>query len=454
MDCSDSSFETFFNVVNGECRGAVNFKNGIDLSTGEKLWDWSVTSTKDLEEAVQFANNVFKLWSRNPIEERAENIRRWKESYKWYIENFTTLLIAECGKTRALAAGEANEVISLFDHHLQLRIPEERIEDDHRIITPRYVPVGVVAAICPWNFPIILAMGKILAAVLSGCCIIVKPSPFTPYSALKLVELAQPFFPPGVIQVLSGDDYLGPALVSHPDIHKISFTRSGATGKKIMQCAVATMKRVTLELGGNDPAIVFPNVDIEKTASKVVQGCLVFSGRACVAIKRVYVDEDIYQPFLNAMVKAASMIEVGKATDNSTTMGPMQNQMQRQRAQELVADAEVNGYTFALPSRSLKNQSGYLLSPAIVDNPPPEQSRIVVEEQFGPIIPVLKWSNEADVISRANDTKSGLGASIWNSDVAHAERIGRQIQSGSVFINSWAKKTPRGMLSGHKESGI
>ncbi|KAJ5983300.1 hypothetical protein N7481_005399 [Penicillium waksmanii] len=382
MGSSDSTFETFFNVVNGECRSAFKFRYGTDPSTGKKLWDWPVATTNDVEEAVQSANDAFEVWSSTPIEKRVEKISQWRESYKGYCENFTTLLMAECGKTRALAAGEANEVISLFDHHLQLRIPEERIEDDNRVITTRHVPVGVVAAICPWNFPVVLAMGKILAAVLSGCCIIVKPSPFTPYSALKLVELAQPFFPPGVIQVLGGDDSLGPALVSHPNIHKISFTGSSATGKKIMQSAAGTMKRVTLELGGNDPAIVFPNVDIEKTASEVVQGCFVFSGQVCVAIKRVYVHEDIYQPFLDAMVKAASMIQVGEATDKSTTMGPMQNEMQRQRVQELIADTEANDYTFALPPRSLESNSGYFLSPAIIDNPP-ENSRVVVEEQFG-----------------------------------------------------------------------
>jgi acyl-CoA reductase-like NAD-dependent aldehyde dehydrogenase len=248
MGSSDYTFETFFNVVNGECRSAFKFKHGTDPSTGKKLWDWPVATTNDVEEAVQSANDAFNVWSTTPIEQRVEKISEWKESYKGYCENFTKLLMAECGKTRALAAGEANEVISLFEHHLQLHIPEERIEDDHRIITTRHVPVGVVAAICPWNFPVVLSMGKILAAVLSGCCIIVKPSPFTPYSALKLVELAQPFFPPGVIQVLGGDDLLGPALVSHPDIHKISFTGSSATGKKIMQSAAGTMKRVTLEL--------------------------------------------------------------------------------------------------------------------------------------------------------------------------------------------------------------
>lgn len=248
MGSSGPSFETFFNVINGELRDSSDSTYSSDPSTGLRLWDVPVATQKDVEDAVQSANNAFKVWSNTPIEDRAAKISQWKESYMGYCEQFTTLLMAECGKPRALASGEANEVISLFNHHLELHIPEERFEDENRIITTRHVPVGVVAAICPWNFPLVLSMGKVLAAVLSGCCIIVKPSPFTPYSALKLVELAQPFFPPGVIQVLGGDDSLGPALVSHTNIHKISFTGSSATGKKIMQSAAVTMKRVTLEL--------------------------------------------------------------------------------------------------------------------------------------------------------------------------------------------------------------
>ena len=166
-----------------------------------------------------------------------------------------------------------------FDHHNQLTVPEERVEDDDKVITTRYQPLGVVGAICPWNFPLVLSFGKIIPAVLTGCTIIVKPSPFTPYTALKAIELAQEIFPPGVIQVLGGDDKLGPMLTQHPGIAKISFTGSIATGKKIMAACASTLKRVTLELGGNDASIVLPDVDIEKTAPELVLGAFQNSGQ-------------------------------------------------------------------------------------------------------------------------------------------------------------------------------
>jgi len=170
-----------------------------------------------------------------------------------------------------------------FDHHAQLELPQERVEDDDKVITTRYTPLGVVGAICPWNFPLVLSFGKIIPAVLTGCTIIVKPSPFTPYTALKAIELAQEVFPPGVISVLGGDDALGPMFTAHPGIAKISFTGSIATGKKIMQACSSTLKRVTLELGGNDASIVLPDVDVEKTAPELVLGAFQNSGQASLS---------------------------------------------------------------------------------------------------------------------------------------------------------------------------
>ncbi|KAJ5610225.1 hypothetical protein N7510_006944 [Penicillium lagena] len=244
----DLNFEIFYNVVDGKHRASDKTTFSVDPSTESKLWDVPVASAQDVEDAVRSANEAFKTWSVTPFEERLDKISQWKELYKSYIEDFTKLLMAECGKPRAVASGEANEILALFDHNLQLRIPEERIEDETRIQTTRHVPVGVVAAICPWNFPLVLSVGKILPALLTGCTIIVKPSPFTPYSALKMVEQAQKIFFPGVVQVIGGDDSIGPALVNHPNVNKITFTGSGATGKKIMASAAGTLKRVTLEL--------------------------------------------------------------------------------------------------------------------------------------------------------------------------------------------------------------
>lgn len=248
MAASGLNFETFCNTIKGECRVSDKTTFSVDPSTESRLWDVPAATTDDVEDAVQSANEAFKVWSTTPFEQRRNKISQWKELYKPYLEDFTKLLMVECGKPCPVAAGEANEILALFDHNLQLSIPEERIEDETRIATTRHLPVGVVAAICPWNFPLVLSVGKVLPALLTGCSIIVKPSPFTPYSALKMVELAQKVFPPGVVQAIGGDDSIGPALVTHPNVNKITFTGSSATGKRIMASAAATLKRVTLEL--------------------------------------------------------------------------------------------------------------------------------------------------------------------------------------------------------------
>lgn len=241
-------FESFFNTVNGDRRSSATTLYGIDPSTENRLWDVPVASNEDIEEVVTAANGAFHSWRETPIRQRVELIGKYKNAYCSYLNEFTNLLMKENGKPRPLATGEVHEALALFDHHLQLKIPEERTEYEDRVITTRYVPVGVVAAICPWNFPIVLSVGKMLPALLAGCCIIVKPSPFTPYTALKVVELAQQIFPRGVVQALAGDDSLGPALVNDFRIHKISFTGSIATGKKVMALSTGNLKRVTLEL--------------------------------------------------------------------------------------------------------------------------------------------------------------------------------------------------------------
>lgn len=248
MVASGLNFDTFFNIVKGQRRVSDKTTFSVDPSTESRLWDVPVATAHDVEDAVQSANDAFKSWSTTPFEQRVSMISQWKELYEPYLDDFTKLLIVECGKPRAVAAGEASEILALFDHHLELRIPEERLEDDTRITITRHVPVGVVVAICPWNFPLALSVGKILPALLTGCSVIVKPSPFTPYSTLKMVELAQEVFPPGVVQTIGGDDSIGPALVNHPEVTKISFTGSSATGKMIMASAAGTLKRVTLEL--------------------------------------------------------------------------------------------------------------------------------------------------------------------------------------------------------------
>jgi acyl-CoA reductase-like NAD-dependent aldehyde dehydrogenase len=357
-----------------------------------------------------------------------------------------------------------------IDWHNSLEIPEESMDDGEKTITTRYTPLGVIGAICPWNFPILLAIGKIIPAVLTGNTIIVKPSPFTPYTTLKVIEIAQDIFPPGVIQAVGGDDYLGPMLTAHPGIAKISFTGSIATGKKIMAACAQTLKRVTLELGGNDASIVLPDVDIEKTAPELVLGAFQNTGQVCVATKRIFIHQDIYDEMLAAMVNFTKSLTVGDPTTGSH-LGPIQNQMQYEKVKTYFEDSKVsscissytiprltplsqnNGYKFAVGADTVPSGKGFFVQPTIIDNPP-NDSRIIQEEPFGPIVPTQPWSDEEEVIKRANNSNAGLGACVWGKDIARAERIGKRLEAGSVFINSFEKPTPHAFFGGHKESGI
>lgn len=290
-------------------------------------------------------------------------------------------------------------------------------------------------------------------AVLTGNVIIVKPSPFTPYTALKIGELAAQCFPPGVVQVLSGGDDLGPAIVAHSDIDKISFTGSTVTGKKVAAAAAATLKRVTLELGGKDPAIVCADVDIPSVAAQVSTYALLNAGQICVAIKRIYIHSSIYDEFRDAMVAHISTLKVGSGKAADTFLGPIQNSMQYGKVQSLFDAIESEKWKVAVGGTVDKTATGYFINPTVIDNPS-DSSRIVTEEPFGPILPILKWDSEEEVIERANNTDMGLGASVWSRDAAQAERIASQIESGTVWINHHVDLGPMVPFGGHKASGL
>jgi acyl-CoA reductase-like NAD-dependent aldehyde dehydrogenase len=412
-----------------------------------------VATQQDVDDAVAAGRRAFTTWSQTPIGERKALMNKFVDLWTAHEAQFVDLLCAEVGKPRAGAASEISSVRGMFAHHTALSLPEERMEDDDRVVTTRYVPLGVVGAICPWNFPVTLSAGKLAPALLTGCTIIIKPSPFTPYTALKMAELAQQVFPPGVVQALAGGDDLGPMIVAHPGVAKISFTGSIATGKRIMAACAATLKRVTLELGGNDPCIVFPDVDVDACVPEVTIGSFWNTAQVCVATKRVYVHESIYREFVDKMAAFARTLKVGASDEPGVRLGPLQNEMQYEKVKAFFADSAEKGHTFVLGEAVVPPSKGFFIQPAIIDNPPSD-SRIVQEEPFGPILPVQPWSDLDEVVARANNTRAGLAASVWSKDVAKAEAVARRIEAGSVFVNSWTKPGPRAFFGGVKESGL
>jgi len=447
-------FDKFYNIVDGQQRGASSFRNGVNPATKENLWDVPVATQQDVNDAVTVGQKAFLTWSKTPIEKRKELMLKFVDLYSNYEKEFTELLCKENGKPPPLAASEVASVKGHIAFNASLTPPVEKFEDKDKIVTTRYLPLGVVGAIVPWNFPLTLASSKIAAALVTGCTIIVKPSPFTPYTALKLVELAQEVFPPGVVQALGGGDDLGPMLVDHPGIAKITFTGSIATGKKIMAGCAKSLKRITLEMGGNDPCIVFPDVDIDKVAPEVAMGSFWNTAQVCIATKRVYIHEKIYDEFVAKMAAFAKQnLAVGAYDDPSTRLGPIQNEMQYERVKSFYADSKSKGYKFVAGSPDVKPSKGFFIEPAIIDNPP-NDSMVVQEEPFGPILPTMPWSDLEDVLERANNTQFGLGASLWTKDVKMGEEVAQRIQAGTVTVNSWTKPIPQAFFGGHKQSGI
>ncbi|KAB5589902.1 Aldehyde dehydrogenase [Ceratobasidium theobromae] len=441
----------YTHIINGKPITSPKTLDVINPATQKKIAEVPIATKEQLDEAVAAARAALPGWAAKSEDERAGVLVQIAEIIGKNMEEYKQLLTSEQGKTLSQAGEELGSAILWLRETAKLRLPDNVIMDNEQMrVVERRVPIGVCAGIVPWNFPVFLCSWKLASALLAGNTFIIKPSPFTPLTTLRVKDICS-LVPPGVINVLSGDDGLGPLITAHPGIDKVSFTGSTATGKKVMESASTSLKRVTLELGGNDPAIILPDVDVTKLAPELFWVALVNNGQAS---KRLYIHEKIYDQLRDELVKIAKSIKTGNGADPDSQLGPIQNILQYKRVVSFFDDAHANGYKFALGGEVNPNPTDGLFVPiSIVDNPP-ENSKIVREEPFGPIVPLLKWNDEQDVIKRANDTKYGLTASVWGKDLEALERIAKQIQSGTVCINGFAPVTPFSSFGGHKESGL
>ncbi|KAJ5633427.1 Aldehyde dehydrogenaseN-terminal [Penicillium lividum] len=453
MTAPSLDFSSFHNIINNELTSTATTCHSINPANSQPNPEVPVSSQEDLDRAVQAARVAFKKWSKTPIAERRAALHAYASAIEVNADGFAKTLTMEQGKPLAQAATEVGLASTWIRGISALEIPQNVIEEtEDRKIIQRFTPLGVVGAIVPWNFPVLLAIGKVAQAVYTGNVVIIKPSPFTPYCDLKLAELATHFFPPGVVQCLSGDDSLGPMITEHPGIDKISFTGSILTGKRVMASCAKTLKRVTLELGGNDPAIICDDVDIDAIIPKIGILSYLCSSQICMMIKRLYVHENIYDVFLEKLVAFVKTFKVGEGTEADVFIGPVQNKMQFDKTKDLFNSITTDKLKIALGG-SIQDSAGYFIHPTIVDNPP-ENSRIVQEEPFAPILPVMKWSDEDDVIGKANALETGLGASVWSKDFERATRIADQLESGVVWVNSHFDAAPNAPFGGHKQSGL
>jgi len=408
-----------------------------------------------VDAAVASARRALPKWSAVPDAERVAKLMAVADLIEKHHQELSELVTREQGKTQSGPGAnfEIGGAVAWTRVTASLSITEETIQDDKagKIIVRRK-PVGVVGSITPWNWPLLIAVWHIMPAVRAGCTIVIKPSPFTPLSTLRLVELMNLILPPGVVNSVTGGADVGNHLSNHKGIDKIVFTGSIATGKKIMGSASQTIKRVTLELGGNDAGVVLPGTDIEPLLEKLFWGCFINAGQTCASLKRLYVHEDQYDEVVKKFADYVAKIPVGNGLDPKNLIGPVSNKMQLDKVIGYVEDARAQGAKIVTGGERAKSP-GFFYPLTIIANAT-DDMRVVKEEQFGPVIPLIKYHTVDEAIQRANSLDVGLGGSVWGNDPAEATKYARQLECGTAWVNQHGALHPMAPFGGVKCSGI
>ncbi|WP_323766920.1 aldehyde dehydrogenase family protein [Marinovum sp.] len=439
-------------LIDGQLVSGTRMLDVLNPATEEVFARVPHASEAQLDAAVAAAAKAQKLWATTKMAERREKIEALAAAISAEAPDLARLITMEQGKPLPEAAGEVDWSIGYLSHTATLSLPDRVIQDDAEfLIETRHKPLGVVGGIVAWNFPLLLCCWKIGPALMAGNSIVLKPAPTTPVTALKLAEICQKVLPAGLVNIITDNNDLGPRMSTHPGISKIGFTGSSETGKKIMASAANSMKRVTLEMGGNDPAIVLPDVDVKDTAQKVFGGAFLNAGQVCLAVKRAYVHQDIYEDFCAELTAIADQAVVGDGLMQGTTIGPVQNQAQFEKVKGYLEDARSSGRIIA--GGTAVGDKGYFIQPTIVRDVTDGQ-KIVDEEQFGPILPVISFADIDDVVTRANASDYGLGGSVHTADVDKGIEIAGRIESGTIWVNQQLNIGPHIPMAGFKGSGL
>jgi acyl-CoA reductase-like NAD-dependent aldehyde dehydrogenase len=425
----------------------------VNPATGEVHTEAPDCTSQQLDAAFRAAAGAQRPWSRDEAARR----RALQNAGQHVLERSAELapmLTAEQGKPLNDAVFEIIGAGLWLKHFAEMPMRRQVIRDDaHAHVEVVRRPMGVVAAITPWNYPLVLAAWKIAPALLAGNTMVLKPSPYTPVSTLALGALLQDFLPPGVLNVVSGRDPLGAWMTAHPVPRKISFTGSVPTGKQVMAAASADLKRVTLELGGNDPAIVLDDADIAAIAPRLFDLAFQNCGQTCGGIKRVYVPERLHDDLVEALAARAVAAKVGDGMTSGMQYGPVNNRPQLERVTELVSDAVGRGARAAAGGAPLDTMPGYFYAPTILCGTQ-EGFRVVDEEQFGPVLPVVKYSTVEDALRQANGTQYGLSGSVWGGDADRATAVAAELECGTAWVNTHCAVDPGQPFGGFKWSGI
>lgn len=439
-------------LIGGRRRDAPTRLQVVDPATGEVFADCPRTSPELLAEAVACARDAFGSWSRRPLAERAAVLARAADAIEARGADIAALLTREQGKPLAQSRMEVDRAVAMCRQIGQYVPAVEVLQDDAlgRVELHRK-PLGVVGAIVPWNVPVMQAVYKIAPALAMGNTVVLKTAPTTPLATLLVGEILRETVPPGTVNIVSDGGDIGPLLVAHPDVALLSFTGSTATGQRVMAGAAATLKRVTLELGGNDAAVVLDDVDVAAVAPRLFRFAFFNAGQVCVSIKRIYAQAGVHDALCEALAALARSARVGPGDDPASEIGPLQNRRQYDATLQYLDLAHRHGRVIAggaaLPG------PGYFVAPTVVRDIR-EGNSLVDEESFGPVRSVLRFDSVDDAIARVNASRYGLGGSVWSRDTERATALAHRIESGLVWVNQHIVAGVHVPIAGAKQSGL
>lgn len=439
-------------LIDGVLTDGASTIDVIDPTTGKIFAKAPHASSAQATQAIAAAKRAQTGWEALGYEGRRPYLERFAAAMDSNTDRIAETLTRERGGPIADCRFEVGRATAAISHFSGQRL-EDRVlrENANERITEQHYAQGVVAAIMPWNRPMTLLAFKLGPALITGNTVIAKPAPSTPLSTLILGELAADILPAGVFQTLVDANDLGPLLTSDPDIAHVSFTGSTPTGKKVLGSAAETLKRFTLELGGNDPAIVLDDVDVEWVAAKIFAAAFINAGQVCYATKRVYAPRALAEPLAQALARHADAAVLGDGMDPATTMGPLQNEMQYRKVLGFIEGARAEGGTFVTGGEA--TGTGYFIRPAIVVGLP-NDARLVQEEQFGPVLPIQIYDEIDEAIAEANASDFGLGGTIWGADSGRAMAVASRIETGTIWVNQHMALPLDVAFGGAKESGI
>lgn len=442
-------------IINGRKTTKNSVFDVLNPASGELVGYCPKAEPDDLNTAVQAAQQSYQHWSKTSSEERKKACCRIASVIEKHSDELAILLTREQGKPLSGLGSrfELQGCVAWTRYTAEQELPVEILEDSEaQRVEQHRKPVGVVGSITPWNWPLLIAVWHILPAIRTGNTVVIKPSPNTPLSTLRLIEIIAAELPPGVVNAIAGENFLGAEMSTHPDINKIVFTGSTATGQKVMAGSAQTFKRLTLELGGNDAGIVLPDTNPGAVAEKIFWSAFINNGQTCAALKRLYVHDSLYDEMCANLTKIADSIQIGDGLNEQTQLGPVQNKMQFNKVCELVDDARQRGASILCGGEPV-NSTGYFYPPTIVADLT-DDFRLVQEEQFGPVLPILKYTDIDEAIERANASELGLGGSVWSANIEQAAVVAQQLECGTAWVNSHANIQPHIPFGGVKASGL